>query len=223
MQSDEKSHRNENIYRESILKAGKEIYHANLVDFGEGNISIKVPDKKEIYITPTLNDYATFIPEDIVHLDWNGHLIESKRAPSSEYRLHLAVYNAHPNAHCVIHTHSPYACMLGAVHQKIPIILEEMLLFLGGEIEVSSFTPAGTTEIGENAVQVMGTRNGVLMEDHGALVCGRTVADAVKNAKLVEKTAFIYWGAAQLGTVQSVPEKFWAKFLKKFQNSFSTY
>ncbi len=206
----------------AIVKGGQEIFSAHLVDFGEGNISMRHPTAPEMFITPTRNDYVSLPAEDVVHLSFEGSQLSAGRKPSSEYRLHVALYQAHPKANCVIHTHSPYACMLGAVQQKIPILLEEMLLFLGGEIEVAPFTPAGTDQIGPNAVRAMGDTNGVLMTDHGALVCGRTMEAAVKNAKLVEKTAFIYWGASQLGDVHTVPKDTWMRFLEFFHQEFST-
>ncbi len=212
----------ENEYRQSVWKGAKTIFAANLVDFGEGNVSMRVRKRDEMFITPTQNDYATLQPEDLVHLTFEGTQLSKGRPASSEYRLHAAVYRARKKAKCVIHTHSVYACILAAAKQKIPVLLEEMLFFLGGEIQVAEYGQAWTDAIGEQALKAMGDTNGVLMTNHGVLVCGKDMRSTVKNAKLVEKLAQIYWGAAQLGPVQTVDEKYWPKFLELYKGMSST-
>lgn len=209
-------------YRNTVWKGAKTIFAANLVDFGEGNVSMRVKKRDEMFITPTQNDYATVQPEDVVHLTFEGTQLSKGRPASSEYRLHAAIYQARKKAKCVIHTHSVYACILGAANQKIPVLLEEMLIFLGGEIQVADYGRAGTDAIGEQALKAMGETNGVLMTNHGALVCGKDMQSAVKNAKLVEKLAQIYWGAAQLGSVQTVDKSNWQGFLDIFKGMSST-
>ena len=208
----------EKKYREIVLQGAKEIYKANLVDFGEGNVSMRVKKRDEMFITPTQNDYATLKLEDIVHIQFDGTQLSEGRPASSEYRLHSAIYKARPKAKCVIHTHSVYACILGAVQQKIPVLLEEMIFFLGGEIEVAEFTPAGTDDIGEIALKAMGDKNAVLLTNHGVVVCGKDMTSAVKNAKLVEKLSQIYWGAAQLGKIQTIEVKYWKKWLDLYKS-----
>ena len=115
-----------------------------------------------------------------------------------------------------------YACILAAANQKIPVLLEEMLIFLGGEIQVAAYGQAGTDVIGEHALKAMGETNGVLMTNHGVLVCGKDMPSTVKNAKLVEKLAQIYWGAAQLGPVQTVDKSNWPRFLEIYKGMSST-
>jgi L-fuculose-phosphate aldolase len=112
--------------------------------------------------------------------------------------------------------------MLATVKQKIPVLLEEMILFLGGEIEVADYTPAGTQEFGDVALKAMGDKNGVLLTNHGVLVCGKDMKSTVKNAKLVEKLSKIYWGASQIGKVQTVEPEYWQKWLDLFNAMNST-
>ena len=212
----------ETEYREIVLNGANEIFKANLVEFGEGNVSIRVKKQDEMFITPTQNDYSTLILDEIVHIQFDGTQLSKGRPASSEYRLHASIYRARPKAKCIIHTHSVYACMLAAVKQKIPVLLEEMICFLGGEIEVADYTPAGTQEIGEVALKAMGDKNGVLLTNHGVLVCGKNMTSAVKNAKLVEKLSQIYWGAAQIGEVQTVKPEYWKKWLDLYKAMNST-
>ena len=212
----------EREYREIVLNGAKKIFEGNLVEFGEGNVSVRVKKQDEMFITPTQNDYSTLKLNEIVHIQFDGTQLSQGRPASSEYRLHTSIYRARPKAKCIIHTHSVYACMLAAVKQKIPVLLEEMIFFLGGEIEVADYTPAGTQEIGEVALKAMGDKNGVLLTNHGVLVCGKNMTSAVKNAKLVEKLSQIYWGAAQIGKVQTVEPEHWQKWLDLYKAMNST-
>ncbi|MEE9586210.1 MAG: class II aldolase/adducin family protein, partial [Nitrososphaerales archaeon] len=172
---------------------------------------------------PTFNRYETMTKDDVVHLKFDGAQLSRGRHASTEYRLHVAIYRARPKARCVIHTHSPYAAMLSVVRRKIPILMEEMVLLLGGAVEVSEFGIAHTDDVGENALKALGTTNAVLLANHGVLVCGRTVEYAVKTAELVEKMAWIYWGSSQIGEPVIISEKAHSKLIEDYNTSFATH
>ncbi len=212
----------EKEYREKVLYGAKKIFEGKLVEFGEGNVSIRVKKKDEMFITPSQNDYSTLKLEEIVHTQFDGIKLSKGRPASSEFRMHTSIYRARPKAKCVIHTHSVYASMLAAVKQKIPVLLEEMIFFLGGEIEIADYTPAGTQVIGDVALKAMGDKNAILLANHGVIVCGKDMKSAVKNAKLVEKLAKIYWGATQIGKVQTVEPDQWQKWLDLYKAMNST-
>ena len=52
----------------------------------------------------------------------------------------------------------------------------------------------------------MADRGAVLIANHGLLCVGKNVADALKVAKLVERTAQIIWGAKMLGDITPLPD-----------------
>ena len=214
---------NQERLRLDVVSGAKTIYQGDLVEAGEGNVSVRVPNREEILVTPTFNKYHDLRKEDIVRMKFDGTVLSGKRGPSSEYRLHVAVYQARPRANAVIHTHSPYATMMSAARRIIPILIEEQVIFLGGSVRVSPFTPAHTDAIGENALKTMGTANGVLMANHGVLVCGRSMDHAVKMAELVEKLAWIHYGASQLGGTNEISGSACSRFLEVFEEDFATH
>lgn len=209
--------------KEKLIKAAKKIYEKDLVEEGEGNLSVRIPDKKEMFITPTYNSYQGLRKEDIVRIKFDGEKIEGERDPSSEYLLHSEVYEKRARVNCLIHTHSIYASVLSVLRVKIPVIFEEMLIFLGGSIEVSEYGQANTRELADNALEAMGRKNAVLMSNHGVLACSRNLEDGVKIASLVEKMARIQWGTMQKGPVNKIPKDSRDFFLQKFEEDFSTY
>jgi L-ribulose-5-phosphate 4-epimerase len=210
-------------YKEQVLAGAKAIYSMGLVQFGEGNVSVRVKKSEEFFITPSQNDYAKMTVNDVVHMKMDGTPISQGKPVSSEYKLHVAIYQARPKVNCVIHTHSPYASMLGIALKEIPAIFEEMVTFLGGSVRRAPYTQAGTDDLGKVALEAMGDTNTCLLTNHAVVACGRDMDKAVKAATLVEKMAMIYWGALQIGTkVETVPEDKIEKFKDMFKGLFST-
>jgi hypothetical protein len=50
--------------------------------------------------------------------------------------------------------------MMSAARKKIPVLIEEQVIFLGGFVDVSEFASAHTEEFSKNAIEALGTRNG---------------------------------------------------------------
>ena len=208
--------------RKDVVNGARSVFQKGLVDVGEGNVSARIPKEEHLFITPTLNQYQTMTVDDVVHLRFDGTQINHGKQASTEYRLHVAVYEAHTKARCVIHTHSPYATMFSIVKKRIPVVMEAMVLFLGGAINVSKFAPAHTDYIGRNVVDALGGKNAVIMANHGVLVCGRTMEQAVRTADLVEKMAKIYWGASQIKEPKVISDGAFVALEREFISDLST-
>ncbi|MCD6275949.1 MAG: class II aldolase/adducin family protein, partial [Thermoplasmata archaeon] len=58
--------------KEALVMAAKEIYKRGLVQDGEGNLSIRIPGKDEMIITPTADIYMQLTKEDLVHINFDG-------------------------------------------------------------------------------------------------------------------------------------------------------
>jgi len=209
--------------RLEIVNASKKIYSRGLVQAGEGNLSLRIPGKDEMFITPTYNSYEDLVKANIVHIKFDGIVMNSTRQPSSEYRLHADLYKARPKVMAIIHTHSPYATMLSAARLKIPVLIEEQVIFLGGHVDVSEFASAHTEEFSKNAIKGLGTRNATLMANHGVLACGKSMSDTIKMAELVEKLAWIYYGAKLMGGPVSISDKSCPMFIELFEEKFATH
>ena len=211
------------LLKKDVVNGAKAIFKKGLVDIGEGNVSIRMPNKKEFLITPTFNQYEKMRRDDVVHLTFDGEQLSQGKNTSTEYRLHAAIYRIRPNANCIIHTHSPYATMLSILRRDIPTLMEEMVILLGGTINVSEFAIAHTDNIAEKAVSALNNTNGILLANHGVIVCGRNMSHTVKMAEVVEKMALIYWGALQIGDPFTISKEACNNLMNDFNSNFSTY
>ena len=164
-----------------------------------GNLSVYLREEDLMLITPTCVRYETMTAEDIVCIKLDGTLVEGKYAPSSEWRMHAAVYEKMDGVNAVFHTHSPYATSFAVVKKPIPYILIEMAPFLGGDVPCASFARPGTRELGLSAIEVLHNRNGCLLANHGVLTVGEDLPQAFIRAEYVEDAAKIYHYALQVG------------------------
>ena len=190
--------------RKSIIDIGLKVLAKNLVAGSWGNISMRI-DKDSFAITPSGRTYDLLVEDDIVIVNSDGIKLAGAGIPSSELRLHLAIYKKYPMFNAVIHTHSIYASACAAMHKQIPPLLEDTAQISGGSIKVAKYALASTKELAENAVEAMGTSNAVLLANHGAVSCGKSLDEALIVAEIVEKSAHVYCITASIGESFPLP------------------
>ncbi len=174
-----------------------------------GNVSARIPEREELLITPSQVDYEQITPYQIVQIDFDTKQLDGDWTPSSEKILHTAIYKARPDVQAIIHMHSRYASVLSATGNGIRPLMEEMIMSLGGEIQLAKFSKVGSKELGDNAVEALGKRKAVLLTNHGALVCGKSLEEVLRLAQVVEEHAELYYLALSLGKskISEIPEE----------------
>ncbi len=193
--------------KEAVCGWSKQSYSEKLFAGTSGNLSVYDREREVMVITPTSVAYETIAPEDMVVLRLNGETLEGKYRPSSEWRMHAAVYEAKPEVSAVIHTHSPYATAFAVNNRNIPVILIEMVAFLGGDVPLAKFALPGTRAVGDEAVKVLAGRGGCLLANHGVLTVGDSLEQAHLRAVYVEDAARICSIAMSNGPIVTMSEE----------------
>lgn len=194
-----------NKLRVEIAEAGKTLLNKNLTMLTSGNISVRIPNEDMLLITPTTLEYNKTTADDIVAMDFEGNVLEGKHEPSSEFRMHIALYEARADISAVVHTHSIYASALACSGESIPPFIEVLIPAIGGEIEVAEYGLPGSEELAKNAVNALGDKNAVLLSNHGVLCCGKNLKRAMAFAELIERFARIYILASIKGKPRNIP------------------
>jgi len=171
-----------------------------------GNVSVRVRDDK-ILITPSGVVKAEMSPEDILVVSMDGEVVEGERRPTVEMPLHLAIYKNYEYFKAVIHAHAPYTSVLAVAREPLPPIIEEMVIYTGGEVRVAEYAPFGSRELAGNAVKALEGRSAVILANHGVVTCGKSLDEALEVLKVVERTAQIYILARLLGKTFNLPEE----------------
>ena len=126
-------------WKQELLETAKKLYKEKLVAGTSGNISVYNKKTKEMLITPTGTDYEMMVLDDLVVMKLDGTIMEGHNKPSSEWKMHAKVYVEREDVGGVVHTHSPYATGFAVCNEGIPVILIEMIPFLGGDVQVAKF------------------------------------------------------------------------------------
>ncbi len=203
-------------YKKMVQETARRSYQEGLVAGTSGNVSFFDRENDLMYITPSNLDYSVMTPEDIMVTDLCGNVVEGVHKPSSEWRLHAEIYKAKQEVCSVIHTHSPYATGFAIVHEGIPLILVEMLPFLGGDIPVAKFGLPGTDAVGINAAAALQERNAALLENHGVVATGARCEQAYLRAVYVEDAAKAYHFARLMGKPIEIAAEDEAYLRKKY-------
>ena len=187
--------------KEMIVEAGRKMYNTGLVAGTSGNISMRNPDKEDsFFITPSSMAYDQIQEHDIVEINSKGEPYIKGLRPSSEWQMHVCVYERFKKYNAIVHTHSTFATSFAVTHEDIPLILIEMRPYLGGDLHVAPYRPAGSKELGEVILPYLEDRNSCLLANHGTISCGETLEDAFMAAEYVEDAAKIYYYSKTSGT-----------------------
>jgi L-fuculose-phosphate aldolase len=155
--------------------------------------------------------------EDVVLVGMEGGLIEtSKYKPSSELLFHLALYRRRQDIQAVVHTHSVYATTLATLGWEIPPF-HYLVAYSGKKVPLASYATFGSEQLARNVAEAIGDNNAVLMESHGVVTVGATLAKAFEAAEIIEYVARVYYLAKNLGEPAILSDEEMKKVIEKFK------
>ena len=196
------------IEKKAVLVAAQQMDQKGWVVGTSGNVSMrlrKATGQQLLAITPTGRYYDSMNVDDIVVVNFDGELAEGKHTPSIETMLHMGIYKARKKVNAIIHIHPIFGSILAVTGLEVPPILDDQVTYLGGEIKLAEYALSGTQDLVRNVVSALGSRNAVIMANHGALCVGRDMREAFTNCEMLEKTAKIYINALSVGKVRPLP------------------
>jgi len=192
--------------RSEVCAHARKMWESGLVVGSAGNVSRRVGDRL-IAITPTSVPYDVLAPEQVVIVDVeSGSAVDSACAPSYELPMHLVMYRARPGIGAIVHTHAPFVTTLSILHRPLPPVIDEMVAYFGGTVEVAGYAFTGTDAVGENVLRALGDHTGVLLANHGNVCIGRDLRQALHVATVMESCARAYVQALQTGVPVPLPD-----------------
>jgi L-ribulose-5-phosphate 4-epimerase len=174
--------------RDEVIATVVEMYTHGLITSTGGNVSVRIPTRDEIWITPNSSFKGALNPDMLVRVDLEGNPIgASPYAPSSERMLHCAVYRNNPDVGAVIHSHAPKATTLGLAGLPfLPISTEAAFI---GEIPRLPFIMPGTGELADAVGAAAKNAPAVILQNHGLIVGGTNLRHAIDITLIIELTA----------------------------------
>lgn len=184
-------------FKKEICEANLKLVEHNLVIFTWGNVSGK-SDDGHIVIKPSGVEYDKLTPEKMVVLDLDGNVVEGEYKPSSDTPTHLELYKAFPQIKGVCHTHSTYATSFAQAGVDIVPLGTTHADYFNGAVPCTRILTQQETEIDyeKNTGKVILERfidldclatPGTLVRAHGVFSWGKTAAESVHNAVVIEE------------------------------------
>lgn len=161
-----------------------------------GNISVR--HKEGMLITPSAIPYDEMRPDQIVPMDFDGAWTGACK-PSTEWRFHLDILRARPDAGAVVHTHAIFCTTLAIARRDIPACHYMIGLFGGDSVRCAPYATFGTAELAAHALRALEDRCACLLANHGMIVMGATLARAMWLAVELEALAKQYCHSLAIG------------------------
>ena len=200
--------------RQEIIRSCRFMNDSGLNQGTSGNISVRLGD--QFLITPSAMPYEELEPEDILLMEFDGSH-DPDKVPSSEWRFHLDILKAKPEAGAVVHTHSAYATTIAIMGLDIPAVHYMVAAAGGNSVRCAKYATYGTEDLAANALEAMQDRKACLLANHGLIATGGTLQQAMWLTVEVENLARQFFNVLQVGRYNVLPDDEIDRVLEKFQ------
>src|SRR5579863_3437022 len=209
---------NEEKLRQILIDSCRDLERRGLNQGTAGNLSARCGDA--MLITPSGVPYDRLKPDMIAKMPlarkdgrWSG-----PHKPSSEWRMHRDILHARPQDGAVVHTHAIYATALSMLREDIPAAHYMIAAFGGPTVRCTAYAPYGTQELSDLVIEGLRDRHGVLLGQHGMVVTGRDLGQAMWRAVELETLAKMYVVARSIGRPHILPDEEIALTVERFKS-----
>jgi len=176
--------------RDALVERGKSLYDRGHAHGSSGNLSVRVGDG--VLITPTGSSLGRLDPARMAKISFDGTPVAGD-PPSKEAFLHLAMYAERPAANAIVHLHCTCAVAVSClVHDDPRNVLAPLTAYhvmRVGALPLIPYHRPGDRALAEAVRRVAGKHRAVLLANHGPVVSGKSLDDAVDSAEELEQTA----------------------------------
>lgn len=189
----------ENLKQE-VYDTNMQLQEKGLIIYTWGNVSGIDKERSLMVIKPSGVDYETMKPEDMVVVDLDGNVVEGHYKPSSDTATHIELYKQYPEIGGVVHTHSTWAVTFAQAGLSIPAFGTTHADYFYGDIPCTR--ELGKEEIDDNyelntgrvIIETIADKDpmevpAIVVKNHGPFAWGKTPADSVYNAVVLEKVS----------------------------------
>jgi ribulose-5-phosphate 4-epimerase/fuculose-1-phosphate aldolase len=177
--------------REAIAAHGRLLFGRGFSVGSAGNISVRLPDG--FLITPTNSCLGRLDPGRISKLDREYRHVSGDN-PSKEVFMHRAFLETRPEAGAVVHLHSTHATAIACLAAPgepapIPPLTPYFVMRIGRVLPVVPYYRPGDVAMEPAIAEAARGARAVLLANHGPVVSGKTLDDAVYAAEELEEAA----------------------------------
>jgi L-fuculose-phosphate aldolase len=179
--------------KQRLIVAGKVLVAEGQDDFTRGHISFRLPDNPNLFFMKAHSiglDEITM--ENILTINLEGQVVAGTARRHSEVYIHSEIFKARQDVNCVIHTHPPYSIALSATGRPLKCYSQPGALF---HEELGTYTDTialiRSHAMGAGVARALGAGRAVLLKNHGVVVTGKTIDEAVIGTIMLENGAMV--------------------------------
>ena len=201
--------------RHQLIDIARAMNTSGLGQGASGNLSVRC--EGGMLITPTGMEYAGLSPVDIVWMDFDGNC-QGWRKPSSEWRIHAAIYQRHAEAGAVLHAHPVSCSALACLGKGIPAFHYMVAVAGGKDIRCADYATFGTPELSTYVLKALEERKACLIAHHGLTCFEKDLPRALALAIEVEHLATVYGRILAIGEATVLDDNEMTRVLEKFSS-----
>lgn len=199
----------ESALRERICKCGASLFQRGLTFGSTGNISVGLPDGGWL-MTPTNASLGDLDPAKLSKIDANGNHVGGDK-PTKEAFLHRVMYRQRPTCEAVVHLHSTHSvavsCLHGVdEHDCLPPLTAYYIMRVG-RLPLVPYYPPGDESLALAVEKLAEKNHAVLLANHGPVVAGKSLEDAMNATEELEETAKLFLMLRGQATRPLTPEQ----------------
>ncbi len=187
--------------REHIADTLGRIYAGRMTTTSGGNLSIRCAEG-DVWITPAATDKGAMAARDVVRCRPDG-TVDGLHRPSSELPFHRAIYSRRPDLGAIIHAHPPALVAFSVVGQTPDTRVLPHANRICRRVGFAPYEVPGSEALGRRIADAFSEGgDAVIMENHGTVIGGRDMDDALRRLETLERCAETLIRARRLGEVQ---------------------
>lgn len=199
---------NEAKTRERIVTLARSMYERGLTFGSSGNISVRVDDGW--LMTPTGTSMGELDPARLSKLDDEGRHVGGDQ-PTKEAFLHVTMYEKRSECRSVVHLHSTHSvavsCLEGIDKTNVLPPITAYYVMKIGTLPLIPYFPPGDVDLAKAVGEMASKHHAVLLANHGPVVSGKSLEDAVYATEELEETAKLFLMLKQLKTNYLTPQQ----------------
>jgi ribulose-5-phosphate 4-epimerase/fuculose-1-phosphate aldolase len=193
-----------------LAAAHRLIAHFVNVDLTYNHISARVPDEPNHFLVKADNVFMEQVTaSNLVKYDVEGNQVLASpfKASPAAYNVHAAVLRTRPDIASAVHTHTPPNLAVSAQKCGLLPITQQAMRFFDRIAYYKNEYDDTTREGTEHMARALGDKWVMILENHGALLCGTTLPEAYIYHHFFELACRAQIGALAGGGELIVPSR----------------
>ena len=179
--------------REDICRLARSMFERGLTFGASGNISARLEDGW--LMTPTGSTLGDLDPARLSKLDDDGVHVGGDK-PTKESFLHVAMYEERAATGAVVHLHSTHSvavsCLADVDPKNVLPPITAYYVMRVGTLPLVPYFPPGDMDLARAVREMASDHHAVLLANHGPVVAGTSLMDAVCAIEELEETAKLF-------------------------------